>query len=113
MKEIEGKFADLPLPTRLSVHVGVMLLWVVVIGLFQLYGMLAIAGAFSQFNDPCNYIYESANNAGGWAIAASAVLIPLLLGIVLRKFVTVPWLILCALGQLYFFAYNIVKNPCL
>ena len=112
MKELERKFIELPLPTRLSVHVGVMLLWVLVVGIFQLYGMLAIAGAFSQFNDPCNYIYESANNIGGWSIAMSAVLVPLLVGLFLRKFLTVPWLAICALAQIYFFAYNIVNSPC-
>lgn len=112
MKELERKFVGLPLPARLSIHAGVMFLWVIVIGVFQLYGMLTIAGFFAQFNDPCNYIYESANNVGGWSIAVSAILVPLLLGLLLRKFLTVPWLTLCVLGQIYFFAYNIVQSPC-
>lgn len=112
MKNLERKFLDSTLSTRLFIHVAVMLLWVFIVAVFQLYGMLTIAGVFSQFNDPCNYIYESANNVGGWSIAASAILLPLLLGIFIRKFLTVTWLTLCALGQIWFFAYNIVKGSC-
>lgn len=87
-----------------------MLLWIVVIFVFQLYGTLTIAGAFVEFNNPCHLFHESANNAGGWSIAAAAILIPFSLGLYLRKFLTIPWIILCALAQVNFFAYNILKG---
>ena len=110
MKMSHNAVVELSWAVRIPIHATAMLLWVVVIFVFQLYGTLTIADAFAQFNDPCNPFHESANNAGGWSIAATAILIPLFLGLYLRKFLTIAWIIICAFAQINFFAYNILNG---
>ncbi len=109
LKTTDGAFVGLPLSARLPIHAAVILLWAIVIAVFQAYGTLTIAGVFTEAANKCHPLHESANNIGGWSIAMSATLVPFALGWKFRKYVTTVWIILCAVLQVWFFMHNFLN----
>ena len=95
---------DVEVSTKgLAIRLTAVFGWVVLVYLIQVIGHLTLASFFTQYTDPCNRFYESPNNVGGWTIAAIAVLIPTAIGVKLRKYVTLTWVILGMAIQIYLF----------
>lgn len=85
-----------------------MIGWVVLVYLIQVVGHFVLASFFTQHTDPCSQYYESPNNFGGWTIAFVTVLIPTIIGVKLRKHVTLAWVILGTIAQIYLFVHVIL-----
>lgn len=108
MKTLENELIQYGWTVRLLGHVVAMVCWALAIALIQMLGMLAIVMFFTS-DFECYPHYESANNAGGWLIASTTILMPLPFGWMFRKYVTLFWLVCCASVQTYLFVYQILN----
>ena len=105
--------AENSIPKILAIRACVMLGWAVAVRVFGLFGSVVLAFTFTEYTDPCNFNHVSANTGLGWSIVGVTVLIPTIVGIALRKYLTIPWVVLCSAYLTYGFVEVILNwNGC-
>lgn len=77
--------------------------WAAIVLAVQIFGHLFLAVVFTEHTNHCSWYYESPNNPGGWLIVCAFVLPPTYVGLRLRKYLPVAWVLLGALVQTYMF----------
>lgn len=113
MKALRNPSQQCSIDMGLSIRLLAMFIWAIGILMVQVSSHIALGVIFIEHTNPCSFHHESANNIGGWSIASVAVLVPTIVGLFLRRMLTVAWVLVVACAQIYLFVSFLLNwNGC-